>query len=153
MHQGIRCALKPNRSSTRSRNRCLCSGGIFDPVKARARLKALDREAEAPNFWSDTRRAQGVMRERQQIEAALTAYDRIARDLDDNVALLALGEEEGDESVVAEAEGALNRLRREAHTREVEALLSGEADANDAYVEFFAGAAATESQDWAQMLM
>jgi peptide chain release factor 2 len=72
------------------------------------------------------------MRERQQLETALNAFDRLARELDDNVELVALGEEEGDATVVAEAEKALARLRQEAHTREVEALLSGEADANDA---------------------
>ncbi len=92
------------------------------------------------------------MRERQRIEAALAAYDRIVRELDDNVTLATLGEEEGDESIVAEADAALRKLRQEAHTREVEALLSGEADANDAYVEIHAGAGGTESQDWAQML-
>jgi peptide chain release factor 2 len=117
------------------------------------RLEALDREVETPNFWNDSRRAQGVMRERQQIEAALSAFDRLSRDLDDNIALVALGEEEGDQSIVAEAEIALSKLRQEAHTREVEALLSGEADANDAFVEIHAGAGGTESQDWAQMLM
>lgn len=92
------------------------------------------------------------MRERQQIEAALNAYERISRELDDNVTLAALGEEEGDENIIAEADAALRKLRQEAHTREVEALLSGEADANDAYVEIHAGAGGTESQDWAQML-
>ena len=92
------------------------------------------------------------MRERQQLETALNAFDRLVRELDDNVELVALGEEEGDANVVAEAEKALARLRQEAHTREVEALLSGEADANDAYVEIHAGAGGTESQDWAQML-
>jgi len=92
------------------------------------------------------------MRERQQLEASLAAFDRISRELDDNIELTALGEEEGDAAVVAEAEKALLRLRQEAHTREVEALLSGEADGNDAYVEIHAGAGGTESQDWAQML-
>ena len=92
------------------------------------------------------------MRERQQLEASLSAFDRIARELDDNVALVALGEEEGDAVIVAEAETALAKLRQEAHTREVEALLSGEADPNDAYVEIHAGAGGTESQDWALML-
>ena len=123
------------------------------PTRPRRRLATLDREAEAPGFWSDSRRAQSLMRERQQLEASLTAFDRLTRELDDNVELLALGEEEGDNHVVAEAEKALLRLRQEAHTREVEALLSGEADGNDAYVEIHAGAGGTESQDWAQMLM
>jgi peptide chain release factor 2 len=92
------------------------------------------------------------MRERQQLETALNAFDRLSRELNDNVELVALGEEEGDDHVVAEAEKGLIKLRQEAHTREVEALLSGEADANDAYVEIHAGAGGTESQDWAQML-
>ena len=92
------------------------------------------------------------MRERQRIESALGAFDDIVRELDDHIALIELGEEEGDEKVIAEAEKALLRLRQEAHTREVEALLSGEADANNCYVEIHAGAGGTESQDWAQML-
>jgi peptide chain release factor 2 len=92
------------------------------------------------------------MRERQQIETALDSFDRIASELDDNLTLVALGEEEGDESIVAEAEAALHKLRQETNTREVEALLSGEADGNDAFIEIHAGAGGTESQDWAQML-
>jgi peptide chain release factor 2 len=92
------------------------------------------------------------MRERQQIETALNVFDRITSELDDNMALVALGEEEGDAGIVAEAEAALHKLSQEVHTREVEALLSGEADANDAYIEIHAGAGGTESQDWAQML-
>jgi peptide chain release factor 2 len=92
------------------------------------------------------------MRERQQLEGALTSFIHIARELDDNIELISLGEEEGDDSVISDAESALRKLRAEAHKREVEALLSGEADANDAYVEIHAGAGGTESQDWAQML-
>ena len=92
------------------------------------------------------------MRERQQLEAALASFSRITLELDDNIELVSLGEEEGDESVVSEAESALKKLRAEAHKHEVEALLSGEADANDTYVEIHAGAGGTESQDWALML-
>lgn len=92
------------------------------------------------------------MRERQQIETSLNAFERLANELDDNLTLVSMGEEEGDDSIVAEAEAALQKLRAEAHTREVEALLSGEADANDAFIEIHAGAGGTESQDWAQML-
>jgi peptide chain release factor 2 len=92
------------------------------------------------------------MRERQQLETALTAFDGLARELDDTIELLALGEEEGDDDVAAEAEATLQKLKQEAHKREVEALLSGEADANDTYIEIHAGAGGTESQDWAQML-
>ena len=129
-----------------------CSGGIFDPDRAKARLSELDRDIEAPNFWNDSAKAQGVMRERQQLESALASFERLVRELAENVELISLGEEEGDAAIVGEAEAALGRLRQEAHKREVEALLAGEADANDAYVEIHAGAGGTESQDWAQML-
>jgi peptide chain release factor 2 len=150
--QRTRCALKPRLSSTISDSPWLCSGGIFDPDRAKARLAELDSEIEAPNFWSDSARAQSLMRERQQLEATLSRFNRLARELDDNIELVSLGEEEGDASVVAEAEHALKKLHAEAHQSEVEALLSGEADANDTYVEIHAGAGGTESQDWAQML-
>jgi peptide chain release factor 2 len=136
----------------RSSSPWACSGGIFDPDRAKQRLTELDREIEAPNFWNDSAKAQGVMRERQQLESALVSFERLAREVTENVELVALGEEEGDETIVAEAEAALGRLHQEAHKREVEALLAGEADANDAYVEIHAGAGGTESQDWAQML-
>ena len=92
------------------------------------------------------------MRERQQLDGALAGFTRLVRELDDNIELVELGEEESDESVVSEAESALKKLRAEAHKREVAALLSGEADANDSYVEIHAGAGGTESQDWALML-
>ena len=92
------------------------------------------------------------MRERQQLDGALSGFARLLRELDDSIELVSLGEEEGDEAVVSEAESALKNLRSEAHKREVEALLSGEADSNDTYVEIHAGAGGTESQDWAQML-
>jgi len=93
------------------------------------------------------------MRERQGLEGALSAFERLERDLDDNLELIELGESEDDADVVAEAEKALEVLHRETQKREVETLLSGEADSNDCYLEIHAGAGGTESQDWAQMLM
>ena len=93
------------------------------------------------------------MRERQGLEGALSAFERLERDLDDNLELIELGESEDDADVVAEAEKALEGLRHETQKREVETLLSGEADGNDCYLEIHAGAGGTESQDWAQMLM
>jgi len=93
------------------------------------------------------------MRERQGLEGALSAFERLERDLDDNLELIELGESEDDADIVAEAEKALEGLHRETQKREVETLLSGEADSNDCYLEIHAGAGGTESQDWAQMLM
>ena len=93
------------------------------------------------------------MRQRQGLEDALSAFGKLERDLNDNLELIELGEQEEDADVVAEAEQALKQLHRKAQRREVETLLSGEADANDCYLEIHAGAGGTESQDWAQMLM
>jgi len=93
------------------------------------------------------------MRERTALDDNLTALSRIEQELDDQVTLIELGEAEKDQKVVAEAEAALRKLKAEVARRELEALLSGEADANDAYLEVHAGAGGTESQDWAAMLM
>ena len=109
--------------------------------------------AENPDLWNSPDEAQKTMQERQRVEEALSAFKRMEQELEDNVGLIELGEQEQDDGVVAEAEEALQRLGREVHKREVEALLSGEADANDTYLEIHAGAGGTESQDWAQMLM
>ena len=93
------------------------------------------------------------MRERQALDEAMASYGDLANQLEENVELIALGEQESDDEVVAEAETALKSIHREAQKREVAALLSGEADGNDTYLEIHAGAGGTESQDWAQMLM
>jgi peptide chain release factor 2 len=93
------------------------------------------------------------MQERTAVEASLNAIGHIERELDDQLTLIELGEAENDAKVVAEAEAALKTLRAEASRRELEALLSGEADSNDTFLEVHAGAGGTESQDWAQMLL
>jgi peptide chain release factor 2 len=93
------------------------------------------------------------MRERDALDDQLGAIGRIDQELDDQLTLIELGESEKDEATVADAEAALKRLRAEVARREMEALLSGEADSNDCYLEVHAGAGGTESQDWAGMLM
>ncbi len=93
------------------------------------------------------------MRERQHLDDAIAAVRRAESELDDNIGLIELGEADGDQSIVKEAEAALERLARVMVRRQVETLLSGEADHNDAYLEIHAGAGGTESQDWAQMLL
>jgi peptide chain release factor 2 len=94
-----------------------------------------------------------VLRERTRLERAIDGYRRIERDVLEAVELIALGEAEGDAGIVAEAEASLEKLREEAERREVESLLSGEADGNDCYLEVHAGAGGTEAQDWAEMLL
>jgi peptide chain release factor 2 len=93
------------------------------------------------------------MQERTALEDQLTAISRIEQDLDDHVTLIELGEAEDDQKVVADAEAALRKLKSDVARRELEALLSGEADANNTFLEVHAGAGGTESQDWANMLL
>ncbi len=93
------------------------------------------------------------MQERTSLGEQLGALTRIGQELKDNIELIELGEAEKDEGVIKEAEAALLKLRDETAHRQVEALLSGEADANDTYLEVHAGAGGTESQDWAEMLL
>jgi peptide chain release factor 2 len=93
------------------------------------------------------------MQERDALDDQIGAIGRIERELADNVELIELGDAEGDASVVGEAEAALKAIKAEVARRELEALLSGEADANDAYIEVHAGSGGTESQDWANMLL
>jgi peptide chain release factor 2 len=138
--------------STKSRSPWSCFGGIFDWDSAQKRLAKLNAKAEDPDLWNDPAAAQKTMRERQVLERQITAYSSLERDFEDAVTLIELGESEDDSASVTEGEALLTQLRDVAAKREIEALLSGEADANDTYVEVHAGAGGTESQDWASML-
>jgi peptide chain release factor 2 len=117
------------------------------------RLAELNKLAEEPDLWNDQQRAQRVMQERTALEDQLTAISRIEQELDDQLTMIELGEAEKDQKVIADAEEALKRVKAEVARRELEALLSGEADALDSFLEVHAGAGGTESQDWAEMLM
>ncbi len=93
------------------------------------------------------------MRERTRLESALAEIDALERELADNLELIELAESENDAEVAEEAETALKRLRARTAKAELQTLLSGEADANDCYLEVHAGAGGTEAQDWAEMLL
>jgi len=93
------------------------------------------------------------MRERQRLEEAIGGITKLEQDLHDHISLIDLGEAEGEGDVVAEAEAAIKGLKMETDKRQIDMLLSGEADANDSYLEVHAGAGGTESQDWASMLL
>lgn len=125
----------------------------IDFDRSKARLAELNALAEDPNLWNDPERAQKLMQERGTLEDGLGALERIERELADNVELIELGEAEGDDGIVKEAEASLVKLKAEVARRQLEALLSGEADANDSYLEVHAGAGGTDSQDWALMLL
>jgi peptide chain release factor 2 len=113
----------------------------------------LNALSERPDFWNDPERAQKLMRERNKLESGMNAILSLERDLRDTLELAELAEVEGDNSLVDEAHATLKQVQERAAKAELEALLSGEADGNDAYVEFNAGAGGTESQDWAEMLL
>ena len=119
---------------------------------AQHRLEEFNARVEDPTLWDDPDRAQKLMRARQALVDAIETHDSIRQELNDQVELIEMGEAEGDEDIVAEAEAALKSLRTRAAARELEALLDGEADANDTYLELNAGAGGTESCDWAAML-
>ncbi|MFT6773814.1 MAG: peptide chain release factor 2 [Paracoccaceae bacterium] len=119
---------------------------------AEHRLEEFNARSEDPTLWNDPEKAQKLMRERQALVDALDACKGIAQDLSDQVELIEMGEAEGDPGVVAEAETALRALRDRAAQREIEALLNGEADGNDSFLEINAGAGGVEACDWALML-
>ncbi len=124
----------------------------LDWDSALSRLEEYDARAEDPTLWDDPANAQKIMRERQQLADAVDRYRALDSDLSDNVELIELGEMEDDADVVAEAEAALTALKARAETAELEALLSGEMDGSDAFIEINSGAGGTESCDWASML-
>ena len=115
-------------------------------------MAELNKRAEDPNLWSNPQAAQKVMRQRQTLERSMAGYKKLEREFDDAVTLIELGESEDDAASVEEGETGLRKLAEVARRQEVEALLSGEADGNDTYLEVHAGAGGTESQDWAEML-
>ncbi len=124
----------------------------LDRPASEKRLDELNRTSEDPDLWNDPQRAQKLMKDRQLLADAIRSFDELDREFTDAVELIELAEAEGDDEIVAEAEGALSRLLKTAQKREIDALLSGEADSNDAFLEINAGAGGTESCDWAAML-
>ena len=116
------------------------------------RLEEFNARVEDPTLWDDPDKAQILMRDRQTLVDQLAMVESIERDLADNVELIELGELEDDADVVKEAEDALAALAVKAAEKELEALLNGEADANDTFLEINSGAGGTESCDWANML-
>jgi peptide chain release factor 2 len=125
---------------------------FLDWDRALKRLEDLNAKVEDQALWNDPRAAQEVMRERRRLEEAIGATRAIQQELDDTVELLEMAEAEGDESMEADAVASLAELAARSERDKVAALLAGEADANDTYIEVNAGAGGTESQDWAEML-
>jgi peptide chain release factor 2 len=139
----------PVRSSSRSS----CLGGIFDWDNALRRRDELNALTEDPDLWNDPKKAQTLLRERNHLDELVTGYEKLDRDFQDNIELAQMAEAEKDTTMLAAAEESLAQVARALHTLEIESLLSGEADANDCFLEINSGAGGTESQDWASMLL
>ena len=116
-------------------------------------LDELNNRAEDPDLWNDSEAAQSVMRERNRLDESIGAYRNLETRLDDALTLLELGEAEDDATSIGEAEAELKVLHETAARLQLTSLLSGDADANDCYIEVHAGAGGTEAQDWAAMLV
>jgi len=125
----------------------------LDWEPANKRLEVLNEAAEDPELWNDANKAQALMKERQTLESSISAINSLESDMGDAIDLIELAEMEEDAAVLAEAEESLRKLHSELGKRQVQTLLSGEADANDTYFEVHAGAGGTESNDWANMLL
>jgi peptide chain release factor 2 len=125
---------------------------FLDWDRALRRFDELNARVEDPKLWDDPKGAEAVMRERRRLEASIGTVTQIGQEMADAIEFIELGEMEGDEVIVGEGLATLAALAARADADKVEALLAGEADANDAFLEVHAGAGGTESQDWAEML-
>jgi peptide chain release factor 2 len=142
---------RPLRPTSSSRSNC--SGGVFDWEPALRKLHELNARAEEPSLWDRPEEAQALMRERTRLASSVDAVQTLERELKDAVEFAELADMEGDEASLEDARAQLKRLKEMAGRAELEALLSGEADGNDCYMEINSGAGGTESNDWALMLM
>ncbi len=124
----------------------------LDWDRALRRLDELDARVQDPALWNDPKQAQAITREQKQLKDAVGTVREISAEMADAVEFVELGEAEGDDAVVADGLASLKALADRADADKVKALLSGEADGNDTFIEIHAGAGGTESQDWAEML-
>jgi peptide chain release factor 2 len=125
----------------------------LDWERALRRLDELNARVQDPTLWDNPKQAQAISREQKSLENAVNTVNEIAAEMADAIEFIEMGEAEGEESIVEDGLKTLERLADRADADKVQALLSGEADGNDTYIEIHAGAGGTESQDWAEMLL
>ena len=124
----------------------------LDWDRALRRLDELNARVQDPNLWNDPKEAQAISREQKSLENAVKTVREISAEMADAIEFIEMGEAEGEDGIVNDGLKSLQRLAERADADKVQALLSGEADGNDTYLEIHAGAGGTESQDWAEML-
>ena len=115
-------------------------------------LAELDTKASMPGFWDDTQNSQKILQRSSSLKDKIAAYEKLTAAYDDTMALIELGNEEGDESLLPEAKDELKKIRESLETQRLSTLLNGEYDNKNAILTFHAGAGGTEAQDWAEML-
>ena len=125
----------------------------LDWERALRRLDELNARVQDPTLWDNPKQAQAISREQKSLETAVNTVNEISAEMADAIEFIEMGEAEGEESIVEDGLATLQRLAERADADKVQALLSGEADGNDTYLEIHAGAGGTESQDWAEMLL
>ncbi|MEO0698616.1 MAG: PCRF domain-containing protein, partial [Pseudomonadota bacterium] len=124
----------------------------LDWERALRRLDELNARVQDPTLWDNPKEAQAVSREQKTLETAVETVNQISGEMADAIEFIEMGEMEGEESIINDGLATLEGLANRADADKVQALLSGEADTNDTYLEIHAGAGGTESQDWAEML-
>ncbi|MBI1401776.1 MAG: peptide chain release factor 2 [Porphyrobacter sp.] len=125
----------------------------LDWERALRRLDELNARVQDPSLWDNPKQAQAISREQKTLETAVNTVNEISAEMRDAIEFIEMGEAEGEDSIVDDGLATLAQLADRADADKVQALLSGEADGNDTYLEIHAGAGGTESQDWAEMLL
>lgn len=125
----------------------------LDWERALRRLDELNARVQDPSLWDNPKEAQAISREQKTLESAINTVNEISGEMADAIEFIEMGEAEGEEGIIEDGLATLAGLADRADADKVQALLSGEADGNDTYLEIHAGAGGTESQDWAEMLL
>lgn len=120
--------------------------------RMRNEIAELDTKASMPGFWDDAQNSQKILQRSSSLKDKIAAYEKLTAAYDDTMALIELGNEEGDESLLSEAKDELKNIRESLETQRLSTLLNGEYDNKNAILTFHAGAGGTEAQDWAEML-
>ncbi len=139
--------------SLSSKKRPITSGGIFDTAGLETKVSELEKLMHSPSFWDDTGEAQRISKEKSRLEKEINKWKDAEQALEDLDVLIELATEEGDDTLFSEIKDSIRTLHHKLEQIEIETLLSGEMDMNNAIVSIHPGAGGTESQDWAQMLM